>query len=160
MKGIQFYIILLVMTLWLTACVTITTEPLDLDIANGSSDNLRILTLGGDVAPSMTVGDFNGDGCSDLAIITLNADSIRILLGNKEGTFVSKLTSLGEVPRSIAVGDFNGDGRSDLAVTNRASNDVRILFGNGDGSFFSSSTLAANDPSQEYPSIRIQDPQP
>ncbi|NEO55627.1 MAG: hypothetical protein F6K54_22685 [Okeania sp. SIO3B5] len=82
---------------------------------------------------STVVGEFNGDGISDLAL----ADgSLSVLLGNGDGSFSNATTfDAGEYPRSVAVGEFNGDSISDLAVANFRSDNVSVLLGNGDGSF-------------------------
>ncbi len=101
-------------------------------------------------APGITtgtaaVGDFNGDGIPDLALInTYYSNTVAILLGNGDGTFtaVSSSPSVGEFPAGIAVGDFNGDGKLDLAITENGSNSATILLGNGDGTF----TPAAANP--------------
>jgi uncharacterized protein (TIGR03437 family) len=92
----------------------------------GYDQNLNILAL--------TVGDFNGDGVADIAVINSNY-AVSLLLGKGDGTF--KPISTGIVAaNSTAVrsGDFNGDGKADLAF---AANDgtVSVALGNGDGSF-------------------------
>jgi hypothetical protein len=95
---------------------------------------------------SVAVGDFNGDGTLDLALIVANdgVGYVNILLGNGDGTFQTAVeygAGAGQVPTSVAVGDFNGDGRLDLAVAAVAvvglggSANVSILLGNGDGTF-------------------------
>ena len=86
----------------------------------------------------VAVGDFNGDGKTDLAVAnSMTGDNtVSILLGNGDGTFQSERTyTTGSRPFSVAVGDFNGDGKADLAVANYGSNTVSILLGNGDGTF-------------------------
>jgi hypothetical protein len=87
----------------------------------------------GSLPSPIVVGDFNGDGILDLAMVDLGG--ARIILGNGDGTFdptpVSYAT--GTHPSKIAVGDFNGDGHADLAVTNNGSNDVTILLNDGIG---------------------------
>ncbi|TRT93652.1 MAG: calcium-binding protein [Microcystis aeruginosa Ma_OC_LR_19540900_S633] len=89
---------------------------------------------------SVTVGDFNGDGKSDLATANLSANlssnNVSVLLGTGTGSFGTATNfTVGISPRSVTVGDFNGDGKSDLAVANYASNNVSVLLGTGTGSF-------------------------
>jgi hypothetical protein len=97
----------------------------------------------------VAVGDFNGDGHSDLAITNAGGapdyrGQVSILLGNGDGTFQPKVdypvgstASTVAIASSVVVGDFNGDGHSDLAVANNNSGGgtVSILLGNGDGTF-------------------------
>jgi hypothetical protein len=92
---------------------------------------------------AITVGDFNGDGKADLAIVDQASNSVTILLGNGDGTFApAPSPAVGLGPNSIAAADFNGDGILDLAVLNKlntsgpaAPGSVTILLGNGDGTF-------------------------
>ena len=96
---------------------------------------------------SAAVGDFNGDGIPDLAVVNYTngypESTFIILLGNGDGTFTTKLTpDVGNGPQGVAVGDFNRDGIPDLAVTNSTDGTVSILLGNGDGTFTTKSTPA------------------
>lgn len=105
---------------------------------------LTIPTPGYSVA--LAVGDFNGDGISDLAVGN-NLGGISILLGNGDGTFKTATNiPLQGATVFVAVGDFNGDGKPDLAVAQLgaliegspgefAFGSVQILLGNGDGTF-------------------------
>jgi len=88
------------------------------------------------------VGDFNGDGKQDLAVVNVGPEfdpgSVSILLGNGDGTFQAAVNyAVGVGAVAIAAGDFDGDGKLDLVVSNNyySSNDLSILFGNGDGTF-------------------------
>lgn len=90
------------------------------------------------IAPvSVAVGDFNGDGKRDLAVVNSGSANVSVLLGNGDGTFQSAINyGVGSLhPTSLAVGDFNGDHRLDLVVANGSANSVSILLGNGDGTF-------------------------
>ncbi|NCS05072.1 MAG: VCBS repeat-containing protein, partial [Microcystis aeruginosa G13-11] len=75
---------------------------------------------------SVTVGDFNGDGKSDLATANSYSNNVSVLLGTGTGSF-GAATTVGINPRSVTVGDFNGDGKSDLATTNGSTNNVSVL---------------------------------
>ncbi len=92
---------------------------------------LTFLSPGGPV-----IGDFNGDGKADLAVVKTDVFGVSILLGNGDGTFQTAISSpVSSYPLGLATGDFNGDGKTDLAVTTNATSSVTILLGNGDGTF-------------------------
>jgi hypothetical protein len=85
---------------------------------------------------SQAVGDFNGDGHADLAVINQNSNTVSVLLGNGNGSYAPKTDyATGTTPTSVVVGDFNGDGKLDLATANFGSKSVSVLLGNGDGTF-------------------------
>nr|WP_287232236.1 FG-GAP-like repeat-containing protein [Microcystis sp. Msp_OC_L_20101000_S702] len=123
----------------------------DLAVANYNGSNVSVLlgTGTGSFGPatnfsvgmasypnSVTVGDFNGDGKSDLAVANVNSSNVSALLGTGTGSFGTATNfSVGSFPRSVTVGDFNGDGKSDLATANIFGNNVSVLLGTGTGSF-------------------------
>src|SRR5882762_1408427 len=87
----------------------------------------------------IAVGDFNGDGKLDLAVVNFGDWNIYVLLGNGDGTFqVARsvyFASGGGFPWYVVAADFNGDGKLDLAVSNYGDNSLSVLLGNGDGTF-------------------------
>jgi FG-GAP-like repeat/FG-GAP repeat len=125
------------------------TEPCGTDVqCNTYHGSVAILLGKGDgtfhAAPSpavdqypgaLAVGDFNGDGKPDIAVLTYVGATVVILLGKGDGTFTAApLTpTVGGNPNSIAVGDLNGDGKLDLVVS--SYNTLSVLLGKGDGSF-------------------------
>jgi hypothetical protein len=84
----------------------------------------------------IAVGDFNGDGISDLAVANEGGSTLTILQGVGDGTFTALASpATGLSPVYVAVSDFNGDGIEDLAVAADQAGVVDILQGNGDGTF-------------------------
>ncbi len=94
---------------------------------------------------AVAVGDFNGDGLLDAAVVDHGsgtaAGDLRVLLGNGDGTFVSGgAYRAGVGPVAVVVGDFDGDGNLDIVVASTVSpagigGQIVVLRGNGDGTF-------------------------
>ncbi len=114
-----------------------TVSPIGIRLGNGDGTFQNAPTYATGSNPvAEAVGDFNGDGNADLAVVNQDSNSVSILLGNGDGTFQNAVSlPVGSNPSAIVVGDFNGDGLLDLAVANAGGSDVSIRLGNGDGTF-------------------------
>ncbi|MFM6478152.1 MAG: beta strand repeat-containing protein, partial [Microcystis panniformis] len=113
------------------ATITVDGQAISVEMAFSPPTNFTV----GNRPSSVTVGDFNGDGKSDLAVANSYSNNVSVLLGTGTGSFGPATNfTVGSFPRSVTVGDFNGDGKSDLATANRYGN-VSVLLGTGTGSF-------------------------
>ena len=96
-------------------------------------------------APTMALGDFNGDGKLDLVAPLWEAQTangyVTLALGNGLGAFgTPSATALpgpvGEFNSPVVTGDFNHDGKLDVAIfTPGSPGSVYTLLGKGDGTF-------------------------
>ncbi|WP_293156777.1 DUF4347 domain-containing protein [Microcoleus sp. bin48.metabat.b7b8b9.023] len=123
----------------------------DLALANRSSNNVSILLnttptnattptfatkvdfTAGNGPLSVSIGDINGDGKPDLAVVNFISNNLSILLNTTPTnattpTFATQVIfGAGNEPRSISIGDINGDGKPDLAVANVNNYTASIL---------------------------------
>lgn len=127
----------------------ISQPPIDsVSVFLGNGDGtftFKSITPAGNYPLAAAVGDYNGDGKADLAVLDLNTSTITILLGNGDGTFTPgpQTPATGVTPVALVAADFNQDGILDLAVANSGMSPtgvgvpgtVSILLGNGDGTF-------------------------
>jgi hypothetical protein len=100
---------------------------------DGTFQAAQEYTLGSVEPLNVVVGDFNGDGIPDLAIVEQasafdDTGTVSILLGKGDGTFANAQNfPTGHSPFSVAAGDFNNDGNVDLAIANASDNNVSVL---------------------------------
>jgi hypothetical protein len=92
------------------------------------------------------LGDFNGDGKPDIALLEGSPSSVVVMLGDGAGGFVQAGPSTSTGVTSVHVprrADFNKDGKMDLAVLS-SGGDVVTLLGNGAGGFSPAVPSAGN----------------
>jgi hypothetical protein len=103
------------------------------------------------LATPFVVGEFTGNGVSDLAVAQASSpttkNGVRVFVGNGDGAFQpGKTTPLDGQPLFLALGNFAGHGNQDLAVVSRAhggaSATLNILLDNADGTFQVGPSLA------------------
>ncbi len=91
------------------------------------------------------VGDFNGDGKSDL-VASVVPDEIAVFLAVGGGSFAAPATYVTRsTPSVVAVGDFNGDSHPDVMVLldgQTGSSSLELRLNQGDGTFGAATTLA------------------
>jgi hypothetical protein len=109
----------------------------------------------------IAVGDFNRDGCLDLAFANHETQYLTVLLGDCHGRFVPAphspvAVSVKPHPHGIATGDFNGDGNLDLVTDSWANDQLEILFGDGKGNFRTPGTYVAVG-KHPYQRVRVAD---
>jgi hypothetical protein len=118
---------------------------------DGAFQAMTPIDLGTYAPASLVMGDFNGDGRSDLAVAGVSSffqqGGLEVLLGIGDGMFLNTpLIKLGALqPASLVTGDYNGDRIADLAVAGFDSSigqgELDVLNGVGDGTFQSSPAI-------------------
>jgi hypothetical protein len=123
----------------------------DIAVANFSSNTVSVLlntTAPGATTPSfsaktdfttgttpysVSIGDFNGDGMNDMAVVNESSYTVSVLLnttapGATTPSFSAKTDfATGSTPTSVSIRDFNGDGKNDMAIANYGSSTVSVL---------------------------------
>ena len=84
---------------------------------------------------SVSAGDVDGDEASDLAVESVDTDSVILLFGNGRGGFGPAMPFFaGRRPYfRIRMGDLDGDGRADVAAPNSGDDTVTVLTADGRG---------------------------
>ena len=84
---------------------------------------------------SVSTGDFNQDGITDLVASNQYSESVSVILGLDDGGYLPPYRYRNEgAPVSVAVGDLTGSGTLDLCVVDLLGA-VNTLLGFGDGGF-------------------------
>jgi VCBS repeat protein len=117
------------------------TAPITLNTAKATTALTSQVTTstGGNTLPDWTtLGDINGDGKLDLVTSVYQTNSVRVQLGNGDGTFQAATTILiaaGFGPSENHLVSLRGNGTLDLIAASFNTNQIAVLLGNGDGTF-------------------------
>ena len=111
----------------------------------------------------MTIGDFNGDGKLDVALIGYTSaptEQIQIMLGKGDGTFtkgqtINLASNIGGI--AITTGDFDGDGKLDLAFGSNTTNKVFFYKGSGTGTFTSAGSISVGSSTSTLAEVKAGD---
>jgi Bacterial Ig-like domain (group 3)/FG-GAP-like repeat len=120
---------------------------------DGTFQDVRTYSAGGDYSQSIAVGDINGDGKLDLIVNNgfsggdFGPSVVGVLMGNGDGTFQAVQTYMtgafeeSSEANTLALEDVNNDGKLDILVALNCVNGcfptgyAGVLLGNGDGTF-------------------------
>lgn len=109
----------------------------------------------GEIAYAVAIGDLNGDGTPDVAILNGVQKTVSVLLsttaqGATTPTFAPKVDfPTGSDPYSVAIADINGDDKPDLAFTNGASITVSVLLSTTE----QGATTPTFEPRVDFPTV-------
>jgi hypothetical protein len=81
---------------------------------------------------TVAAADLDGDGKLDVVTADPAAGTVRVFLGNGDGTLSPPIDlATGLSPTAVVIGDFNGDGRPDVAAADSDMNAVSVLLNDG-----------------------------
>jgi len=109
--------------------VAVLLNTTDAGAISPSFATAQVFDVGSD-GRSVFVGDVNGDGSPDLAVVSQIDNTVSVLLsttapGTTTVTFATpQAFSTGSAPTCVALADINGDGKLDLIVTNHSGDNV------------------------------------
>jgi hypothetical protein len=96
---------------------------------------------------AVAVGDFNGDGRSDVAVANNNAGSgtVSVRLSNPDGSLApaSSTTAVPSLTTQLLATDLNGDGKADLVTAGQGTSG-NVILNNGDGTLGAASQVGNN----------------
>ena len=123
----------------LDAAVTLTFDQMEIYIGTGDGYfNKGETYFSGSRSFSGVAEDFNSDDKIDIALATSgsNSSSIRVFLGNGNGTFQKpKVYAKKLVPLAVILEDMNEDGKFDLVFASGKGDNLYMLYSKGDGNF-------------------------
>lgn len=86
----------------------------------------------GQTSSDMGVADFDGDGITDLALLSPVGGKLNIWYGGADGGFsFGETVSVDDAANSLAVADLNADGKPDVATTSFVTDKVTVALSGG-----------------------------
>jgi hypothetical protein len=115
-----------------------SSAALSVSLSNGDGTFAAPVTFNLGATPTdVAVADLRGNGKLDLIATTPAAggqSTVKVLLGNGDGTFAAPVTVFTGAGSRLAVGDFLGNNRLDI-LTYTTGGTLNVLLNNGDGTF-------------------------
>ncbi len=118
-------------------------------ITSGSfASSVPFLTATGSSPVDLALGDLNGDGKLDVAVINEASSTVSIYrnTGGSPGSinFAVRVDyATGPYPEGIAIGDLDGDSKPEMVITSEGSNSVIVYKNNSTGTFTAGSFAAS-----------------
>ncbi|WP_439507045.1 beta strand repeat-containing protein, partial [Sediminibacterium sp.] len=117
---------------------------------NTNSFAAKVDFITGSSPQSVAIGDLDGDGKHDLAVINSSSNTVSIFRNTatsgsiEAGSFTAKVDfTTGSAPHSVTLGDINGDSKLDLTVTNFGSNTISVFRNTASSGSISTNSFAA-----------------
>jgi hypothetical protein len=131
-----------------------------LGYGNGSFAKIKFYSSGdGSLPIYISVGDFNNDNISDIAVANSGTNTIVVLFGFGDGSFLlgtSYSTGNNSQPLALVDSDFNNDSRLDIAVANNLANNIGVFLSYGNQPFSGVTKYSTGDESQPH-SVAVGD---
>ena len=107
--------------------------------ANGVLGPSVTVPAGGDIAvwtDAIDVGDFDGDGRDDLAVISFNDRRLTVIRSNGDGTFANGVNhTVAREPQDVVSADIDNDDDLDLVVVGAVNQQATVFANSGNGTF-------------------------
>lgn len=99
-------------------------------ITSGSFASRKIFTTGNNPW-DIAVGDLDGDGLIDIAVVCQLSSAVTVLRNKSTAGVISfdvmKEFAAESIPQGVAIGDIDGDGKLDIAIGNNGSGSVSVF---------------------------------